>query len=188
MEDKITLDREAFRVLASDTRITILKSLDQRRKMLTELSNELKMSPSTVKEHMEGLCTAGLTVQIDDGHKWKYYELTRKGKGILHPGDTRIWVMLSVCIIAMVGIFYDMSYNPSGSLMAGANAPDMLQVAPAMKSLESAPAAGIIEETGSQTIQSLPLFHISALVAAAIVMGACIAYLAISRKRLMVRI
>jgi DNA-binding transcriptional ArsR family regulator len=82
-EEKITLDREAFRSLASGTRISILKSLDQRRKMLTELAKELDMSPSTVKEHMDSLRKAGLVILKDDGHKWKYYELTRNGKNIL---------------------------------------------------------------------------------------------------------
>lgn len=85
MEDKITLDKESFKSLASGTRISILKSLDVRRKTLTELSKQLSMSPSTVKEHMENLCNADLTVQVDDGHKWKYYELTNKGKK--HPAS-----------------------------------------------------------------------------------------------------
>ena len=38
VEDKITLDRDAFKSLASETRIKILKSLDRRRKMGTELA------------------------------------------------------------------------------------------------------------------------------------------------------
>ncbi len=45
MEDKITLDRESFRTLASKTRVDILKSLDRRRKMLAELSRQFRMSP-----------------------------------------------------------------------------------------------------------------------------------------------
>jgi DNA-binding transcriptional ArsR family regulator len=121
MEDeKITLDRESFRALASDTRVSILKSLGRRRKMLTELAKELGMSPSTVKEHMDSLSKAGLAVMIDDGHKWKYYELTGKGKNVLNPGQTKIWIMLSISVIGMLvasqGIILTMA--PPGDMMA----------------------------------------------------------------------
>jgi len=37
-EEKITLDRQTFKILASDTRVDILKSLKVRRKTLSELS------------------------------------------------------------------------------------------------------------------------------------------------------
>ena len=102
-EEKITLDMKAFQTLASDTRIGIIKSLDQRRKTLTELSRAFGLSASTVKEHMDKLVEAELVRLVDDGHKWKYYELTRRGTHILHPGTTKIWLMLS---IAALGAFY----------------------------------------------------------------------------------
>jgi DNA-binding transcriptional ArsR family regulator len=108
MEDKITLDREAFRTLASRTRVDILKSLDRRRKMLTELSKQLGMSPSTVKEHMDQLSRAGLVVQIDDGHKWKYYELTPKAREIIHPTGTRVYVILGLSLFALLFTAWDM--------------------------------------------------------------------------------
>ena len=108
MEDKITLDREAFRTLASRTRVDILKSLDRRRKMLTELAKQFGMSPSTIKEHMDNLSHAGLVVQIDDGHKWKYYELTSKAREILHPGGTRIYIILGLSLFALVFTTWDL--------------------------------------------------------------------------------
>ena len=101
MEDKITLDRESFRTLASKTRVNILKSLDSRRKMLSELAKQFGMSPSTIKEHMDNLSRAGLVVQIDDGHKWKYYELTPKGREIVNPTGTRIFVILGLSLFAL---------------------------------------------------------------------------------------
>ena len=174
MEDKITLDRESFRTLASDTRVSILKSLDRRRKMLTELSKELKMSPSTVKEHMDNLCAAGLTVQMDDGHKWKYYELTTKGKNILHPGETRIWVILSVSAIAFAGILYDMmSRGSQNVLMATREAAPML----------TAPGGAGAADKAASAAQALPVYHIIGLAIAAVAMGSCMAYLALIRKR-----
>jgi predicted ArsR family transcriptional regulator len=187
MEDKITLDRESFRSLASGTRVSILKSLDRRRKMLTELAKELKMSPSTVKEHMDNLCSAELTVQIDDGHKWKYYELTRKGKNILHPEDTKIWILLSISAFAIIGIFYDMLRSAAGGMTFAAQ-----KAAPlgggAADSFERA-AEPMLEAPSLQAAsQALPYFHIIGLIAFAVLLGSCIAYLAMSRKKGFLRI
>ena len=102
MEERITLDKKAFKALSSDSRVRILKSLGRRRKMLSELSTEFGMSPSTMKEHMDSLLDAGLVDKKDDGHKWKYYELTRAGKNVVFPGETRIWVVIGISALAMV--------------------------------------------------------------------------------------
>ena len=99
-DEKITLDKKAFKTLASDTRIGILKSLGVRRKMLSELAKEHKMSVSTVSEHLGKLVDAELIRQVDDGHKWKYYELTRKGKAVLNPEEKKIWILLSLSLLA----------------------------------------------------------------------------------------
>ncbi len=103
MEEKITLDRETFKALASDSRVNILKSLHRRRKTLTELSKQFGIAPSTVKEHLDSLSGAGLVIQKDEGHKWKYYELTQKGRSVVAPSETKIWIVLS---IASVGLFF----------------------------------------------------------------------------------
>ncbi|MFC2163071.1 ArsR family transcriptional regulator, partial [Candidatus Altiarchaeota archaeon] len=64
MSDKITLDRETFKVLSADTRIDILKRLEKRKKTLTDLSQEMGMSPSTIKEHIDKLLSSGLIEHI----------------------------------------------------------------------------------------------------------------------------
>jgi DNA-binding transcriptional ArsR family regulator len=176
-EEKITLDRRTFRTLASDTRISILKSLDVRRKMLTELAKELGMSPSTVKEHMDSLRKAGLVILKDDGHKWKYYELTRDGKNILHPGDTKIWVILSLSGMAFLITAYDML---TGFLMLAASefksgAPDALrqvggEVAPTAASTLAAPAA------------QLPYIDIMGLILFAVIFAITLGYYFGARK------
>jgi len=101
-EDKVVLDRRSFEALAVDTRIKIMKSLKQRRKTLSELSKEMGMSVSGVKEHLETLERADLVEKIDDGHKWKYYELTRKGGELVAPKELRVWVLLSISMFALV--------------------------------------------------------------------------------------
>jgi DNA-binding transcriptional ArsR family regulator len=102
MEEKIVLDRKSFEALAVDTRVKILKSLKQRRKTLSEIANEQKMSVSGIKEHLETLENVGLIEKIDDGHKWKYYELTRKGQDIVTPRELRVWVLLSISSLLLI--------------------------------------------------------------------------------------
>ena len=76
----MNFNANTFRALSSPTRLKIIKSLNSRRKTQSELAGELHLHVSTIKEHLDNLVDAELIVQIDDGHKWKYYELTRKGK------------------------------------------------------------------------------------------------------------
>lgn len=102
MEDKVVLDRKSFEALAADTRVKILKSLKERRKTLSELSKELEMSVSGTKEHLQNLEDAELVVKMDDGHKWKYYELTKKGKGIIGPKELKVWILLSISSMAFI--------------------------------------------------------------------------------------
>src|SRR5438046_7197377 len=103
---KITLDQESFRALASDVRVDILKRLDSRRETVTDLSNLLQLSKPTLLEHLEKLQTAGLVKRIDEGRKWIYYELTDKGRKILHPEKVAITLALaSAVVLAAIGAF-----------------------------------------------------------------------------------
>lgn len=104
MEEKIVLDSKSFEALAAGTRVRILKSLLSRRKTLSEIAKEFGMSVSGLKEHFDVLLDAGLVVKVDDGHKWKYYELTDKGRSIVTPNHkgARILLLLSVSFIAFV--------------------------------------------------------------------------------------
>jgi len=103
MTDKITLDRETFKVLAADTRVDILKSLSNHKKTLTDLAQELGMSPSTVKEHLDKLVLVGLIYADDKGMKWKYYKLTEKGRNIVNPVETKVWILLGTTLLMLLG-------------------------------------------------------------------------------------
>ncbi|MFH1789287.1 MAG: winged helix-turn-helix domain-containing protein [Candidatus Altiarchaeota archaeon] len=100
---KITLDRETFKVLAADTRIEILKRLSEHKETLTDISEAMKLSPSTVKEHLDKLVQAGLIEQIEADTKWKYYRLTRKGENIIRPHETNVLILLSASAIFLAG-------------------------------------------------------------------------------------
>jgi DNA-binding transcriptional ArsR family regulator len=107
MDKRIILDDKSFKALSAETRIQILKKLLERRMTLSELSKKLSLKNSTIKEHCELLMGAELLKKIDEGRKWKYYELTNKGKNIINPNpfeQAQVLVMLSVGAIIFSGI------------------------------------------------------------------------------------
>ncbi len=102
-EKEIILDDKSFKALSADSRVNILKSLSQRRMTLTELSKKLSKESSTIKEHCSVLMDASLIKLIDDGHKWKYYELTGKGKTIIVPNlMEQVRVLITLCMGAIL--------------------------------------------------------------------------------------
>jgi hypothetical protein len=80
------------------------------------------MSVSGVKEHLEILEKVGLIEKMDDGHKWKYYELTRKGSDIVAPRELRVWILLSISMIALAGSMLAL-FSPPAAMPAGGAAP-----------------------------------------------------------------
>ncbi|MBI5347491.1 MAG: winged helix-turn-helix transcriptional regulator [Candidatus Aenigmarchaeota archaeon] len=164
MDEKITLDRKAFRALSSATRIEILKKLGSRRMTLTELSNALGMTPSTVKEHLDALCSSELIEQKDEGRKWKYYALTKKGRNITSPAEKRVFIILGISAIAfiagLVGFFRR-------------TAPLMLRAESTVKGAESA----------VQGATPTPYIELLVIIIACLAMGFCIWYI-LAKKRL----
>lgn len=99
---KVTLDRETFKALASDTRLDILRSLDGKNMSLKDISIATNLNKATLHEHLTKLHEAGLVKRKErEGHKWVYYKLTWKGEGLLHPENTRIVVLFSATFVAL---------------------------------------------------------------------------------------
>ena len=99
---QITLDRETFKALASDTRLDILKNLDGRPLGLNDIAKLTNLNKATLHEHLTKLHEAGLIKRMErDGHKWVYYRLTWKGESLLHPENTRIVVLFTVTFVAL---------------------------------------------------------------------------------------
>ncbi len=118
----ITLDQESFKALASEVRVDILKKLDARRETVTDLSALLGLSKPTLLEHLEKLQIAGLVKRVDEGRKWIYYELSQKGKRLLHPEKVAIVLALSSAIgLAAIGLVFLLAAS-FGGLIAGAPA------------------------------------------------------------------
>jgi len=106
---KITLDSRTFQALASSTRLSVLRALDERRKTLSELARDLGLNKATVHEHLQLLTAAELVRKKDEGRKWIYYELTWTGTRILHPQETTTFnLLLSLSALAAGGSFVAM--------------------------------------------------------------------------------
>ena len=166
----ITLDQASFKALASEVRVDVLKKLDERRQTVTDLSGLLGLSKPTLLEHLEKLQGAGLVNRVDEGRKWIYYELSGKGRKLLHPERVAIVLALaSVAVLAAVAVFaFLASYAPLATPAATpANATHgQLMVSPA-----------------PWTVGGVPLATIAMLLAAAAGLVAWILYLVGRRRR-----
>jgi len=120
---KITLDRETFKALASDTRLDILKVLDGKHLGLNEIAKVTNLNKATLHEHLTKLNEAGLIKRSErDGHKWVYYRLTWKGESLLHPENTRIVVLFTTTFLALAaGILQIITYVKGTIMNLGYN-------------------------------------------------------------------
>jgi len=98
---RITLDHSTFKVLASDTRLAIIKELDKTQLTVSDMARRLGMNKATLYEHLMKLIECDI-VSRDDARKWVYYSLTWKGKKILHPDRVQFNLFLS--LLAVVGM------------------------------------------------------------------------------------
>jgi DNA-binding transcriptional ArsR family regulator len=180
-DEKITLDKDVFRTLASETRVGIIKSLDKRRKTLSELSKQFEMSVSTIKEHLDNLVAVGLIVQMDEGHKWKYYELTTKGKGILHPEDKKVWILLGISALGIIVLGFDLLKNSLFGFASFAAAPST-QMLSEKALTEGVSGAGQEAARAASALPQLPYLHIAGFVMLGILAAVSLFYIRSSRK------
>ncbi len=111
MGEKILLDNEIFKALASQTRLEILKELDERKKTVTELSRIMDLNKATIYEHLNILNMVGLVSKMDSSNKWVYYKLTWRGTDLLHPEKKRIAIVLCLALSFLItGIISSLAY------------------------------------------------------------------------------
>lgn len=147
MSKEIRLSSNEFKALASETRAGIIKLLQERNHTLTEISKKLKLAAPTIKQHMGILEGAELIQELDEGRKWKYYSLTRKGKNIFAPETpVNILIVLGTSIIALVGMVN--SFLMMMGTQATVMAKDKIAQSPAFIGAEEkiVPAGGNIPE------------------------------------------
>ncbi|MEM0332275.1 MAG: winged helix-turn-helix domain-containing protein [Archaeoglobaceae archaeon] len=86
--------------IPTDKKIKILESLKERKKTISELSKELRMSKSSVYEHLAKLTAVGFVRRKETGRKWVYYELTEKGLNFIR---SEIWKLIAVVSVISIG-------------------------------------------------------------------------------------
>jgi DNA-binding transcriptional ArsR family regulator len=115
---KVTLNRDAFKALASDTRLEIIRTLDGQKMSLTDLCKKTNLNKATLHEHLHKLTEAGLVKRIQrEGHKWVYYKLSWKGESLLHPENTKIVVVFIVAFTTLIAGFTQMYLYVSSRIL-----------------------------------------------------------------------
>lgn len=116
---KVTLDKQAFKALASETRLQILKTLDGKQMNLSELSHKTELNKATLHEHLKKLTETGLVKKKQrPGHKWVYYTLSWKGESLLHPENTKIVITFTFSIIALIAAITQMVLWAKGTIIS----------------------------------------------------------------------
>lgn len=87
-EEPLRIDKETLKAFGSDTRVQILKRLQERQMTASELSKTLGKHVTTVTEHLEVLENKNLVQRIErPGRKWIYYKLTGTGEKFTAPAS-----------------------------------------------------------------------------------------------------
>ncbi len=104
-QDELKFDASELKILASDTRVEILKKLKERNYTVSELAQKLGHSKSTLHEHVSRLVEASLVEKADNyTDKWVYYQLSRRGKGLFVDNTKRVVVVLSLLLLIVGGM------------------------------------------------------------------------------------
>jgi len=108
------------------TKNTILGLIAKRERTLSEISEELGLSPSTVSQHLHELEADGAIKAIENTHirKWKYYGLTEdvitasKGKNMPN-NKTLLYYGGGVIVIAAIALLVLSMQNAAGGSLQG---------------------------------------------------------------------
>lgn len=180
MNDETVIDSKTIKVLASEKRKAILKNLSNRRMTLSELAAAMGMSFSAMKEHLDLISSAGLIEQKDDGHKWKYYELTRKGRYIINPVEKRVFIVIGISVLSLLfsswrvvekTVFYHCGAMDKNT-----------QVMLEEQASRAAGEIGTAEASNSIPFLSTPYPEIIILAISILIIGICIGYLLTRQK------
>jgi len=121
-QDELKFDASELKILASDTRVEILKKLKERNYTVSELAKKTGHSKSTLHEHVSRLVDASLVEKADNyTDKWIYYKLTRRGKGLFVDNTKRVVIVLSLLLLIVGGMQLIYFFNALPLLDPNAN-------------------------------------------------------------------
>jgi len=179
MEEKILIDKETLKALAVDTRMNILKLLTSKGYTLSEIAESLGLGNSTIKEHLDILVKAGLIKKEDTDRKWKYYNLTMKGKRLIQPREVKVLFAFVATLVAAMGsgFLFVKNFFGQSEMMAAktfAAAPEAARSLEdaAMEELARAPVDMLAESAHpvAEAAQIMPADHSMYFLVAAIVL------------------
>lgn len=150
------IDHATIKALSVETRRKILKTLAQQKKMPSELSREIGLSPSTVIGHLQNLESAGLVRRVETGHKWVYYTPTDKGRYLVQPRvPLQLALILAIgLLVASLGFLKSFSNSIFDSTVQKAAISESMQTAASQQAL-SAPNTAI--DSAGMAAQSTPV-------------------------------
>lgn len=106
------LDRKTLRVLASESRLDILKALRPMRRTVSQLSRSLEINKAAVHRHLDKLIEGCLVVRQED-NGYVYYGLSWKGKDLFSSDDKmRIVLLASLAAVLVSAVAFLVAFNP----------------------------------------------------------------------------
>lgn len=145
--DKFLIDKTTLKALVVDTRMNILKLLLDKRYTQSEIADILGLKKPTVKEHVDILEKAKLIKKEETKRKWKYYNLTFKGRMVVQPREVKVFFAFILTLVAaLVSMFSYFRPSPnlendmvmSGARMMKAEVAEMAVVAEPVMAVSNA--------------------------------------------------
>lgn len=159
MDDPFILTRDAIKVLSVDTRLDILKLLDERPHTLTEIKDSLGLAAATVSEHLARLEEANLIEKRDEGRKWKYYVLTKQGVKLFAKkpaGGLMFAFVLSTIAAGTFALLSLLRAEPEGAVMMARMESDALAMAAPVEA--AAPVDWLLVAAGISALVAVVFF------------------------------
>uniref|UniRef100_A9A685 Transcriptional regulator, ArsR family n=1 Tax=Methanococcus maripaludis (strain C6 / ATCC BAA-1332) TaxID=444158 RepID=A9A685_METM6 len=113
----LEVNKKFLKALSSRSRISILKALGNKNYTVTELSKSLKLSKSTVHEHLSILVDGELVKKNEDGRKWVYYGLTEKGQYLIRNDLEKMIILFPMSVIVFLSGLYSILFLKIGKNM-----------------------------------------------------------------------
>ena len=98
--NEVTVNNLTFKALSVETRVKILKLLLKSKLTQTDLAESLGLTIPSVKEHLDFLVNSGLIERLEEGRKWKYYQVTNKTKSLFNSEYYKFVITLGVFVIS----------------------------------------------------------------------------------------
>ena len=151
---EIVLSKQEVKALLSETKMTVLKTLKERRMTVSELSEKMGLSKSNLFQHLKELLDANLIRKVDDERKWVYYELSFKGDEVVsEKGDKKFVLLLSFVgflLLSFVGLlvvgafflfFFPPMFGPAVPTISHDEAPSVQKMGSTPEMVAAVPSA-----------------------------------------------